>query len=223
MSELTSTQIAGNRAALYRWFALAFFAPPTEAEVVDMQEGKAHQLLTSLAVVPGASQGVRAMAKVLASGTPAELTSTISCAHSRLFYGVGGHETALPYRSIYSSERGLLCQQATTEMERVLRQHRLRLEANVCEPSDHLSIQLEVMAQLALRFVESSEEESGTLATLNDEQADFLSVQLLSWVPAFSRRVVVIDDLGFHAGLTAVLLAVLAQDHTYLIEPSPVT
>ncbi len=218
MSELTSTQIAANRAALYRWFALAFFAPPTAAEVLDMREGQAHQLLTSLAAVPGASQGVPAMAEVLASGTPAELASTISCAHARLFYGVGGHETALPYRSIYSSERGLLCQQATTEMERVLRQHRLRLEANVCEPSDHLSIQLEVMAQLALRFVESSQQGSGALATLNVEQADFLNAQLLSWLPQFSRRVGEVDDLGFHAGLAAVLLAVLEQDHAYLVE-----
>ena len=219
MSELTFTQIAANRAALYRWFALAFFAPPTEAEVGDMREGKAHQLLASLAAVPGANQGVQAMAGVLASGTPAELASTLGCAHARLFYGVGGHETALPYRSIYSSERGLLCQQATSEMERVLRQHRLRLQANVCEPSDHLAIQLEVMAQLALRFVEAAKEGSGALTTLNGEQADFLSTQLLSWLPAFSRRVVVVDDLGFHAGLAAVLLAVLQQDHTYLVEP----
>lgn len=218
MSEVTSTQIAANRAALYRWFALVFFASPTETEVVDMLEGKTHQLLNSLAAIPGASQGVHAMAEVLASGTPAELASTLSCAHARLFYGVGGHETALPYRSIYSSERGLLCQQATTEMERVLRQHRLRLEVNVCEPSDHLSIQLEVMAQLALRFVESSQQGSGALATLNGEQADFLSAQLLSWLPEFSRRVVDVDDLGFHAGLATVLLAVLQQDHTYLIE-----
>jgi len=218
MSEVTSPQIAANRAALYRWFAMAFFAPPAETEVVDMLEGKTRQLLNSLAAIPGASQGVHAMAEVLASGTPAELASTLSCAHARLFYGVGGHETALPYRSIYSSERGLLCQQATTEMERVLRQHRLRLEANVCEPSDHLSIQLEVMAQLALRFVESSQKSSDALANLRGEQKDFLSAQLLSWLPEFSRRVVDVDDLGFHAGLATVLLAVLEQDHAYLSE-----
>lgn len=218
MSDLTSAQIATNRAALYRWFALAFFAPPTEAEVVDMLEGKTHQLLNLLAATPGASQGVNAMTEVLASGTPAELTSTLGSAHARLFYGVGGHQTALPYRSVYSSERGLLCQQATNEMERVLRQHRLRLEDHVCEPSDHLSIQLEVMAQLALRFVEAAQQSSGALETLKGEQAEFLSTQLLSWLPEFNQRVVEVDDLGFHAGFAAVLLAALEQDHTYLME-----
>ena len=69
----------------------------------------------------------------------------------------------LPYRSIYTSERGLLCQQATAEMERVLRQHRLRLENTVCEPADHLSIQLEVMSQLATRFAEAIEQEGSVL------------------------------------------------------------
>ena len=115
MSEVTATQIAANRAALYRWFALAFFAPPTTTEVADMLEGKARQLLNSLAAIPGASQGVHAMAEVLASGTPAELTSTLSCAHARLFYGVGGHETALPYRSKSQARRCLAATIQRTE------------------------------------------------------------------------------------------------------------
>ena len=218
MAEVTSVQIAANRAALYRWFALAIFAPPTESEVADMLEGGTHQLLNSFAAIPGASAGLHAMRDVLASAAPAEVASALGAAHARMFYGVGGYEAASPYRSVYSSERGVLCQQATTEMERVLRQHRLRLEDNVCEPSDHLSIQLEVMAQLALRFVEAAKEPSGALTSLQSEQADFLSTQLLSWLPEFSRRVIEMDVLGFHAGLASVLLAVLEQDYAYLIE-----
>jgi TorA-specific chaperone len=218
MNEITTAQIAANRAALYRWFALAFFAPPAEGDVVDMREGKVQRLLHALAATPGASLGVQAMGDVLTSGTPAEVASTLGAAHAKLFYGVGGHETASPYRSVYSSERGVMCQQATAEMERVLRQHRLRLEDKVCEPSDHLSIQLETMAQLALRYVESASSNSSALASLQSEQAEFLNTQLLSWLPAFSRRVVEVDDLGFHAGLASALQAVLEQDHAYLVE-----
>ncbi len=218
MAEITSAQIAANRAALYRWFALAFFAPPTEADVVDMREGKTHRLLIALAATPGASLGVQAMGDVLTSGTPATVASALGAAHAKLFYGVGGYETASPYRSIYSSDRGVLCQQATAEMERVLRQHRLRLEDKVCEPSDHLSIQLEVMAQLALRYAEAAQHSSDAQAGRQSEQAEFLDTQLLSWLPAFSRRVVEVDDLGFHAGLANALQAVLEQDHAYLLE-----
>jgi TorA-specific chaperone len=218
MTEVTSAQIAANRAALYRWFAMAFFAPPTEGDVIDMREGKAQRLLSALSGTPGASLGIQAMGDVLTSGTPAKVTSALGAAHAKLFYGVGGFETASPYRSVYSSDRGVLCQQATAEMERVLRQHRLRLVDTVHEPSDHLCIQLEVMAQLALRYCEAAQSSSNTLASMQSEQADFLNTQLLSWLPAFSRRVVEVDELGFHAGLASALQAVLEQDHAYLME-----
>jgi TorA-specific chaperone len=218
MIDATSAQIAANRAAMYRWFALAFFAPPTENDVVDMREGKAQQFLHALTATPGASLGVQTMSEVLTSGTPVEVASELGAAHAKLFYGAGGYESASPYRSVYSSDQGVLCQQATVEMERVLRQHRLRLQDTVCEPPDHLSIQLEVMAQLALRYAEAEQIGSDTLPNLHAEQADFLNTQLLSWLPAFSRRVVEVDDLGFHAGLASALQAVLEQDHAYLLE-----
>jgi TorA specific chaperone len=218
MSDFAPRQIAENRAALYHWFARAFFAPPDESQVIEMREGKTQLLLKSLAATPGAAAGIDAMRRVLASGTPADMASALGAAHARLFYGAGGYESASPYRSIYSSEQGLLCQHATAEMERVLCQHRLRLEDKVCEPSDHLSIQLEVMSQLAYRLAEAAELKNGMPATLQTEQADFLANQLLSWLPDFVKRVAEVDDLGFHAGLARVLVAVLDQDHAYLTE-----
>ena len=105
-------------------------------------------------------------------------------------------------------------------MERVLRQHRLRLDDKVNEPSDHLSIQLEVMAQLAMRFSEAAQQGSNKLTTLQEEQADFLSHQLLTWLPTFVRRVVEVDPLGFHAGLVCVLLGFLQSDREFLAGPT---
>ncbi|MHB1121750.1 MAG: TorD/DmsD family molecular chaperone [Ramlibacter sp.] len=216
MTDFSPSQIAENRAALYHWFARAFFAPPVEGEVIEMRGGKTQLLLKSLAATPGAVTGIEAMCSALASGTPASVASILGAAHARLFYGAGGYESASPYRSVYSSERGLLCQRATAEMERVLRQHRLRPQDDVCEPSDHLSIQLEVMSQLASRFAEAAEQKAGTLSALQAEQADFLANQLLSWLPAFAQRLAEVDDLGFHAGLARVLVAVLDQDQAFL-------
>jgi TorA-specific chaperone len=218
MVDYSATQIEANRAALYHWFALAFFAPPTEVEVAELQGGRAQGLLLSLAATPGAEQGIEAMCRVLASGPAHGVASVLGAAHARFFYGVGGYETVAPYRSIYTTERGLLCQQATAEMERVLQQHRLRLGDTVCEPADHLSIQLEVMSQLATRFAEAGEQEESVLASLRAEQAAFLSRQILSWLAEFVNRVVVIDELGYHAGLASVLMAVLEQDLAYLGE-----
>ena len=214
MVDVSPRQIAADRAALYHWFALAFFAPPTPEQVQDMQQGKAAYLLQALSANPGADTGIQAMREQLASGSAADVAGQLGASHARLFVGAGGMDAAPPYRSVYSSERGLLCQQATAEMERVLRQHRLRLDQSVCEPSDHLSIQLEVMAQLALRLTEAAG--SARLRQMEDEQADFLSGQLLAWLPDFCLRVVDLDAQGYYAGLVSVLLCVLQQDLDFL-------
>lgn len=218
MFELSERRIAADRAALYHWFARAFFAAPTAKQVQDLQQGPSAALLRALAASPGAGLGVAAMRAQLDAGSADSVAARLGAAHARLFDGAGGQDTASPYRSVYSSARGLLCQQATAEMERVLRQHRLQLDATVCEPSDHLSVQLEVMAQLALRYAEAAEQGSSRLAQLQSEQADFLSGQLLSWLPDFCLRVIDLDAQGFYAGLSSVLLRMARQDHAYLCE-----
>ena len=219
MVEYSSSQVSANRAVLYHWFAMAFFASPTPDEIVDMCDGKAHCLLESLAATPDTGLGVAAMLEVLTADTPTAVASALGIAHAKLFLGVSAYEAAPPYRSVYSNPRDLLCQQATAEMERALRQHRLRLDSKVNEPSDHLSIQLEVMAQLALRYCEAAESGANNLTQLQTEQTRFLAEQLLSWLPAFVQRVIEVDSLGFHAGLASVVLRVLEQDQAYLNEP----
>lgn len=218
MVNVSHGEMARNRAALYHWFALAFFQAPNVQEVAALREGNLQHLLKSLAATPGASGGAATMRQVLAGGTALNAAAALAKAHTRLFDGVGAYDVAPPYRSVYDSKEGLLCQQATGEMDRVLRQHRMRLEDTVREPADHLSIQLDVMSQLALRVAEEEEQQERALPPLLAEQADFLDKQLLSWVRHFAERVSAIDELGFHAGLAAVLVAFLDQDRAYLAE-----
>ena len=211
-------ELARNRAALYHWFALAFFQPPSDEEVYSLREGALWVLLKTLEATPAAGEGVAAMNRALAAGTPARIASALGAAYTRIFDGAGGHAIAPPYRSVYDGDRGLLCQQATVEMDRVLRQHRMRLDDRVHEPSDHLSIQLEVMSQLALRVAEEAALHSRPLSLLLAEQVDFLSTQLLAWVRRFAARVAEVDTSGYYAGLASVLVAFLDQDHAYLAE-----
>lgn len=211
-------ELARNRAALYHWFALAFFQPPSDEDVYSLREGAMWVLLRSLEATPAAGDGVAAMHRALAAGTPANAASALGAAYTRIFDGAGGHAIAPPYRSVYESAGGLLCQQATAEMDRVLRQHRMRLDDQVHEPADHLSIQLEVMSQLALRVAEEAELQSRPLPPLLAEQVDFLGTQLLAWVRHFAARVAAVDPSGYYAGLASVLVAFLDQDHAYLAE-----
>lgn len=209
--------IERNRAALYRWFARLFFTPLGESEVLDLRGGRMRAVLESLALTPGGAAPVAEIRRVLDQGGVASVVASLGIAHTRLFDGAGAYQAAPPYRSVYTSESGLLCQEATAEMEQLLRQYRLNLDGKVCEPADHLSLQLEVMSQLALQAATEAEA-VGVVGASLARQADFIDKQLLDWIPLFSERLAVVDELGFHAGLSALLVAVLDQDKSYLGE-----
>jgi len=217
MNDVSLHQLSLDRAALYRWFARLYLAPPTAAEVADLQQGRAQALLQALAQVPGAEAGVAALQQVLASAAAPQLAADIGAAHARLFYGAAGPDAVPPYRSVHDSDDGLMGQQAMADMDRLLRQHRLRLAPDQHELSDHLGVQLDALAHLACRGAECAQAGTPT-ALLLAEQADFVATQLLSWLPAFALRVTVADTLGFHAGLGRALLAVVEHDHAYLTE-----
>ena len=212
----TIGELAANRAALYRWFAQAFFEPPSLEYLHALQKGEMEKLLQSLAAFPEAKSGVAAMERALSDG-PAELVvSTLGAAFVRIFDGLGGPQIAPPYRSFYENDKGLLCQQATAEMDHALHQHRMRLADDVNEPSDHLAIQLELMSQLALRLGETASSSQRPLSPLLVEQQDFLATHLLGWVPRFAERLALVDSTGYYAGLAAVLQSFLEEDRAYL-------
>ena len=215
---LAQATIERNRAALYRWFARLFLTTPGETEVIDLRAGRMRAVLESLAMTPGAEEPVAAIRQALDHGSAASVAASLGVAQSRLFDGFGGDQSTPPYRSLFTSDSGLLCQEATVEMERVLRQYRLKLDEKVCEPADHLSLQLEVMSQLALRAASESETAGGEASPFLIGQADFIDQQLLDWVPRFAGRLATVDELGFHAGLAALLVLVLEQDRAYLAE-----
>jgi TorA-specific chaperone len=217
MVDVSTAVVSRNRAALYHWFSLAFIAPPEAAQVTSLQQGQAHELLLSLQSFEAATGAIQAMQQVLDSGPAGQVTASLQAAHARLFDGAGGFDAAPPYRSIYTSERGLLYQQATADMQGWLQQLQLGIASAVHEPADHLALQLEVMSELALRLaaVQERDADPDTGAHVA-QQVGFLDTQLLNWVALFAQRLAEVDALGFHAGLAALLVVVLQQDRAYL-------
>ena len=92
----------------------------------------------------------------------------------------------------------------------------MRFVDAVHEPSDHLAIQLELMAQLALRLAEAAASAQPPSAPLLAEQLDFLATHLLGWVPRFAERLALVDSTGYYAGLAAVLQSFHEEDRAYL-------
>ncbi len=109
----------------------------------------------------------------------------------RVFFGMGPLTArhAFPYESVYTSDRGIMMQDAYAQVARAYREQHLAKDASFTEPEDHVAVELAFMATLADRartFLEAGD-------AAGDEAADetvrqslaFAQAHLLNWVNRF--------------------------------------
>tara|TARA_R110002020_G_scaffold203246_2_gene406726 strand:- start:6937 stop:7653 length:717 start_codon:yes stop_codon:yes gene_type:complete len=171
----TLTQAVG-----YRWLAQFFLHRPSLSDLEQYRGEDGRQFLAACKAVPALST----LAELIETATAtdeclAQLQAGLARAVSQAF-DMAGPRTAPPYASIYLSERGLLFQQPTRDMNRILGLLRMNLPEGLNEPADHLGIQLNVAAELCDR------EAAGQPFTVSSTL--FLETQVLSWLPAFVDR-----------------------------------
>ena len=194
-------------ATLADWLS-GVFAPPLSADAVaSYRTGLGALLLEALDHQAGCEAGVLAMAAALAASEPLpSVTRRLGRAFTQLFEGAGGPQTVSPFESAHSSRPGRLFQASSIAMERLLHEAQTAPLTGYREPSDHISIELALLAQLI---------RSGASA---HRQAALLDDHLLTWVPAFAEAIEVNDGTGFYAGAASVLVGFLAEKRAALMD-----
>ncbi len=168
------------RPVAYRWLAQFFLCPPelTTLERYHSQDGM--QFLTGLQSIPALDPLAGWLKKAIGDAEDlARLQARITRAFTQVF-DMGGPRAALPYASVYLSEKGLLFQQPTRDMNALLQELQMQLPAEINEPADHLGVQLHVAAELIER------EELGQSVPISS--AAFLDQHVLSWLAEFHQR-----------------------------------
>jgi len=197
-------------AALADWLAGLFAAAPSVDTMLSYRNGLGARLLEALAHEPGCSGGALSMRGALTRDEPdTALTRRLGMAFTQLFEGAGGPRTVSPFESVHASPSGRLFQASSSAMDRRLRRARTAPGTGLREPSDHLSIELALLARL-MRDPASV-----------GEQAGLLDDHLLAWVPGFTRGVETHDPGGFYAGAAVVLLGFLTERRTLLMNRAP--
>ncbi len=187
-----------ERAGLLLWLAGLFAAPQTAASLEAHRQGAGAALLSELAADRDLGPGARAMSDALADDvSAADLARRLEMDFGLDFLGIAGPATAAPYESAHRCG-GRLFQAPVGEMDRLLAAHDLSV-ALPGEPSDHLAIEVALLAHLVA---------SGH----PDRQA--LADRLALWVPDFRDRVIAIDDTGFYAGAAHTLTAAIRREGT---------
>lgn len=124
-------------------------------------------------------------------------------------------DSALPYASVYA-DQGLLNGKPAQQMRELLSAHGVKVEQNLNEPEDHLAIQLDFLAHLAISA--NQIEHSAQLSLALQAQSDFISQHLLTWLPAFAERCTQFDAFGLYSAAARLALAFIQQDKHCLDE-----
>jgi TorA-specific chaperone len=198
-------------AAIAEWLAGLFAAPPSAALVASYRQGFGAAFFDALSDEPGCAAAVRLMRAALSVDEPEDaIAREIAIDFTRLFDGVGGWQTVSPYENAHAGSAGHQLHAAANDMNRLLRQFDLSIDAAFREPSDHLSVELSFLAWLMRHDADVC------------AQAALLDRHLLVWAQSFADRCRDRDGSGFYAGGAQVLTAFLTAQRAALRQPPPV-
>ena len=139
----------------------------------------------------------------------------------RAFFGMGPRtaQKAFPYESVYTSEGGLMMQDAYAEVLHVYRGAGFAKDPGFREPEDHLALELAFVALLCGRAVEAlrAGDAAGAERQLG-AQLSFVREHLLNWVGRFCADARKAAEGGFYSDLATFTEAFLRADEAALAD-----
>lgn len=207
-----------RRSSVYRMLSSIYWKELTEAQIKALGNALADD-------APGEGRGevesaLKLMAGYLAkahSGTRQDLA--VDYAHTFLAAGNNEDRMAIPFESVFTSETGLLMQEPRDEVcKAFLAEHREPLE-RLHTPEDHVSFELEFMAQLAeLQNEAVSAGDLAEAARLGQVQGNFLETHLGNWIPDFCAAVADCCRTDFYRAVAELTRAWIAEEAAALAE-----
>jgi TorA maturation chaperone TorD len=145
-------------------------------------------------------EGIRLMSGFCREGEPEQDVQVATADQNHLFVGPD-HLPSPPWSSVYL-DRGLLFGPTTFEVEREFRRHGFWIPEGDHEPCDHISYELQFIAEMDKKAAE--ELRQGDLETAMsslEEGTHFVRTYLLPWADKFSERVQQHAATGLYQGL----------------------
>lgn len=146
--------------------------------------------------------GLDLMRGYLAS--PEASTLDLARDYAKAFCGAGStkRNSAYPFESVYTSENGMLMQEARDEVLKWYHRFGLSKSADWNDCEDHLGLELEFVAYLAGMCRDAAQRGDAARAEeLAAAQRDFVRDHLANWLPEFDRDADHKARTGFYRGL----------------------
>ena len=188
-----------QRAAVYQWFSQLLFRELDEKQLASLENGDSREWITSLAGIPGVSADVKNFERSLAQALRRESRQLELAAEvASLFLlappgGVSAYAGHYPHTTAPEERR---------QMNALLVEQGLAAREN--EPSDHIAVQLALMARRV------GKEESVAA------QYYFLHHHIMCWAPLLRESCLHRDEGGFYPQSVNVIVSFMREDEQYL-------
>ncbi|EGR2446777.1 TPA: molecular chaperone TorD [Vibrio cholerae] len=204
-----------KRAEIYWWLSSLFFKELSEQDIARYHSAEVRTFLSGLADEQSLSREVKHLVEALNRLQDRQDAQLELAADFCDLFLKSDRDSALPYASVYT-DQGLLNGKPAQQMRELLGAHGVKVEQNLNEPEDHLAIQLDFLAHLAISA--NQIEHSAQLSIALQAQSDFISQHLLTWLPAFAERCTQFDAFGLYSAAARLALAFIQQDKHCLDE-----
>lgn len=197
-AELSPEKIA----CVYAWLAQLFSRELDNEKLVQIQSAEVADWFSSLEQEPALNTAVQEVkAKIQALSIRHDAQLELAADFCSLFL-MTDKQSALPYASVYSnSEHG------NEQINCLLAEAGMEASEVFNEPSDHLSIFLELLSYLHFSL---SEPHLDHVKVKQLHQKTLLI--LLKWLPEFTHNCQRYDEFGFYGALSQLLLALVQFD-----------
>ncbi|MEF1291388.1 molecular chaperone TorD, partial [Vibrio sp. M260118] len=147
-----------KRAEIYWWLSSLYANELTEENLQQYQSEQIRSFLSGLGenaeLKPAIDRVIDALNRLM-DREDAQLE--LAADFCELFLK-SDRDSALPYASMYIGDSGLLNDKPAKEMEELMKQHGVAVDAKLNEPADHIAIELDLLGNLIVRSNELEQE-----------------------------------------------------------------
>lgn len=199
-------EVNAGRAAYYRMLAELFFRELTQQQVDHLAGMDFAGMAGDNALIAEGYEDMYRYLRHANSGT----RQALACDYAHTFLAAGNYETfaATPFESVFTSELGLMMQDARDGVYKMYCEQQIQPQADLHVPEDHVSFEFEFLATVIERtnaaLLASDFDRARDLA---QTVSDFHAQHQLNWVDDLCDAVLDVAETRFYRGVSKVSAA----------------
>ena len=196
-------EVNAGRAAYYRMLAELFFRELTQQQVDHLVGMDFAGMAGDNALIAEGYEDMHRYLRHANSGT----RQALACDYAHTFLAAGNYETfaATPFESVFTSELGLMMQEARDGVYKMYCEQHIQPQADLHVPEDHVSFEFEFLATVIERtnaalLASDFDRARGLAQTVSN----FHAQHQLNWVDDLCDAVLDVAETRFYRGVSKV-------------------